>query len=210
MTSGTGAASPPGSGDAFPSGSGDASPSGSGDASMESTRSHEVIAEGERLTDEQSREAISRDLHRSFFVEAGAGTGKTTALVSRIVELVRSGVSPKDIAAITFTEKAAAELRERIRDELTSHARESGDTPSAGEQGGDTPSAGEQSGDTPAQNLFQVALEELDVAAIGTLHSFAQRILIEYAISAGLPPRVEVVDEISYDMEFAAAWDHFF
>ncbi len=184
-------------------------------ASMESTRSSETLAAGERLTDEQSREAISRDLRRSFFVEAGAGTGKTTALVSRIVELVRSGVSPKDIAAITFTEKAAAELRERIRGELTSHARESRDSPRAGEQSkegqsGDSPRAGEQSGDTPAQNLFQAALEELDVAAIGTLHSFAQRILIEYAISAGLPPRVEVVDEISYDMEFAAAWDHFF
>ena len=205
---------------ALPPESDAALPSGSGAASMESPCSHEAIAAGERLTDEQSREAISHDLHRSFFVEAGAGTGKTTALVSRIVELVRSGVSPKDIAAITFTEKAAAELRERIRDELTSHARESGDTPSAGEQGageqtgegqgGDTPSAEEPSGDTPAQNLFQAALEELDVAAIGTLHSFAQRILIEYAISAGLPPRVEVVDEISYDMEFAAAWDHFF
>ena len=96
---------------------------GAATASKESTRLLEAFAEGERLTDEQSREAISRDLHLSFFVEAGAGTGKTTALVSRIVELVRSGVSPKDIAAITFTEKAAAELRERIRDELTKQAR---------------------------------------------------------------------------------------
>ncbi len=138
--------------------------------------------------DPQARREIAADLHRSLFVEAGAGTGKTTALVSRIVELVRSGVSPRNFAAITFTEKAAAELRERVRVELTKQASSGGD----------------------AGQRFSSALQELDVAAIGTLHSFAQRILIEHAISAGLPPRVEVTDEISYDLEFSEAWDRFF
>ena len=142
----------------------------------------------EATPDTQARRAIAADLHRSLFVEAGAGTGKTTALVSRIVELVRSGVSPRNFAAITFTEKAAAELRERVRVELTKQASSSGD----------------------ARHRFSSALQELDVAAIGTLHSFAQRILTEHAISAGLPPRVEVTDEISYDLEFSEAWDSFF
>ena len=72
------------------------------------------------LNDQRSRTAIESDLHRTLFVEAGAGTGKTTALVGRIVELVLTDDSSvqvplSQIAAITFTEAAAAELRERIR-----------------------------------------------------------------------------------------------
>ena len=70
--------------------------------------------------DTGSRQAIERELGRTLFVEAGAGTGKTTALVGRIVQLVLSEDSSvrcplNKIAAITFTEAAAAELRERIR-----------------------------------------------------------------------------------------------
>ena len=72
------------------------------------------------VSDEKSRTAIKKDLNRTLFVEAGAGTGKTTALVGRIVELVLTDDSTvqvplSQIAAITFTEAAAAELRERIR-----------------------------------------------------------------------------------------------
>ena len=55
----------------------------------------------------------------NWFVEAGAGTGKTTALVTRIVELIAAGALQMErLAAITFTEAAAAELRDRIRQDL--------------------------------------------------------------------------------------------
>ena len=66
-------------------------------------------------TDQVSRDAIGAVLDRTLFVEAGAGTGKTHALVNRIVSLLRAGHAMRGIAAITFTEAAASELRARIR-----------------------------------------------------------------------------------------------
>lgn len=75
-------------------------------------------------TDQAARDAIANDLHVTMFVEAGAGSGKTKSLVDRFVALVRSGVPADRIAAITFTEKAAGELVDRIRAELTEHAPE--------------------------------------------------------------------------------------
>lgn len=68
--------------------------------------------------DQPARDRIATDLTANLFVEAGAGAGKTTSLVGRIVGLVRSGIDIGSIAAITFTEKAAAELRHRLRNEL--------------------------------------------------------------------------------------------
>ena len=65
--------------------------------------------------DERTREVISSALGETLFVEAGAGTGKTRALVDRVVSVVAQGVPIDQIAAITFTEKAAAELRDRVR-----------------------------------------------------------------------------------------------
>ena len=57
-----------------------------------------------------------------------------------------------------------------------------------------------------AADRHRLALAQLDGAAIGTLHSFAQRILSEHPIEAGLPPRVEVVDEVSSEVEFERRW----
>ena len=71
----------------------------------------------ESLTaDRGSRRRISNSLGEGLFVEAGAGTGKTTEMVTRIVNLIRGGAATIDrLAAITFTEMAAAELRDRVR-----------------------------------------------------------------------------------------------
>ena len=140
-----------------------------------------------RLSDEEARRAIGEDLHRTLFVEAGAGTGKTRSLVGRIVQLVRDGIPMANIAAITFTEKAAVELRERLRKELTGACL-------PGCRGSEALSA---------------ALEELDGAAVCTLHSFAQRVLREHAVDAGLPPRLEMLDEIGAEIDFSDAWDRF-
>ena len=66
--------------------------------------------------DEDARRRIREALDETLFVEAGAGTGKTTSLVDRVVGLVSSGrAALGSIAAITFTEAAAAELRDRVR-----------------------------------------------------------------------------------------------
>ena len=69
--------------------------------------------------DQPARNRIATELDINLFVEAGAGAGKTSGLVGRIVALVQSKTDIGSIAAITFTEKAAAELRHRLRAELT-------------------------------------------------------------------------------------------
>jgi ATP-dependent helicase/nuclease subunit A len=73
----------------------------------------------ETLVDEGARSTIANDLDRTLFVEAGAGTGKTQSLVNRIVRLLATGrVRATNMAAITFTEAAASELRDRVRGAL--------------------------------------------------------------------------------------------
>jgi len=130
--------------------------------------------------DALERARIAEELDHTLFVEAGAGAGKTSSLVRRIVNLVVvDGVPITAIAAITFTEKAAAELRSRVRSELTA-----------------------QPGERAA-----AALERLDHAPIGTLHAFARRILFEFPIDAGLPPGFSVLDELESALAFEERWD---
>ena len=140
--------------------------------------------------DAPAREAIRTDLESTLFVEAGAGTGKTQALVDRVVALVVAETPVATIAAITFTEKAAAELRDRIRRELRLQA--------------DNPE-----NSVVARDRCRAALDDLDAAAICTLHAFAQRILTEFPIEVGLPPRIEVRDEISSRIAFEDRWRAF-
>ncbi|MEV6877800.1 UvrD-helicase domain-containing protein [Amycolatopsis sp. NPDC051128] len=128
------------------------------------------------LADQAARDMIATDLGCSLFVEAGAGSGKTTVLVRRIVALVTAGLPLPAIAAVTFTEKAAAELRDRVRVGL------------------------EEAGQTRA-------LDDLDGAAIGTLHSFARRILTEHPIEAGLPPLIDVLDEVGSRVAADRRWE---
>ena len=79
-----------------------------------------------RPSDHETRNKIVTDIERSCFVEASAGTGKTRLMVERILEIVETGAAELDqIAAITFTEKAAGELRVRIRDAI-GHRLETG------------------------------------------------------------------------------------
>jgi len=135
-----------------------------------------------------TRNAIVGALDETLFVEAGAGSGKTKALVDRIVALVvERDVPMREIAAVTFTEKAAAELRDRIRRALESVARD----------------------DAVTAARVALALEELDAAAVSTLHAFAQRILAEHAVEAGLPPRVQVLDDIASQLAFEERWTRF-
>jgi len=133
------------------------------------------------LTDQAARDAITGRVGDNAFVEAGAGSGKTSCLVDRFVALVESGVEADAIAAITFTEKAAEELVGRTRRALQDAAATS--------------------------ERAARALGAVDGAAISTLHAFAQRLLSEHPLEAGLPPRVVVLDEIASDLRFAERWE---
>ena len=141
--------------------------------------------------DAAARDEI-RDLHdATLFVEAGAGTGKTTALVNRVVALIARGrVGIRELAAITFTEAAAGELRDRIRFRLEHDA-------------GDPALAPEE------RARCRTALEDIDDAALSTLHGFAQRILTEHPLEAGVPPHFEVVDDVEAAVRFEERWGEF-
>ncbi len=146
--------------------------------------------------DHATRRAIVEQLDDTMFVEAGAGSGKTKSLVDRIVALVTvAGVPMREIVAVTFTEKAASELRDRVRRELERVAV-TGAVPE--------PRAG---GDTSVRAA--AALDDLDGAAVSTLHAFAQRLLTEHPIEAGLPPRIEVLDDIASQVAFDERWTRF-
>ena len=129
--------------------------------------------------DQAARQRIATDTSSTLFVEAGAGAGKTTALVGRILTLVDEGVPIESIAAITFTEKAAAELRHRLRVEL---------------------------GTPPVNDARLAALDGLDHAPVGTLHAFARRLLMEFPVDAGLPPGFDVLDELESQLAFDDRW----
>ena len=139
--------------------------------------------------DNKARRIISEDLDATLFVEASAGTGKTTSLVQRVVNLVSTGRTTLDrIAAITFTEAAAAELRDRIRARLE---RASADTELSDEE----------------RDRCARGIVDLDQADISTLHSFAGGILRERPLEAGLPPAFETSDQIVTDLRFNERWN---
>ena len=134
--------------------------------------------------DQATRDLVSRDgLGRTLFVEAGAGSGKTRGLVERIGALVLSGRARIDeIAAITFTEAAAAELRDRIAAMLEEAATEG----VGGSSRASATAATAAAGNEPSR--AREALEGLDGAAITTLHGFCRRILAEHPFEAGVLP----------------------
>ena len=135
-------------------------------------------------SDDEARRRICERLWQNLVVEAGAGTGKTTAMVDRFLALVLEGHPVENIVAITFTEKAAAELRDRVRDEL-----ERSLTCSDGED-----------------ELLTQALESLDRAQISTIHAFCQSVLHAFAPQAGIDPTFTVMDEMATDRRFEERW----
>ena len=153
------------------------------------------------LTDADARERIKTDTAATLFVDAGAGSGKTRSLVDRVRTLVLEDRVPlREIAAVTFTEKAGAELRDRLRDTFESVYRTERRARREADGAADEPPPDSR------ERLAADALDDLDGAAIGTLHSFAQRILTTHPIEAGLPPLVEVLDEVASSVAFDARW----
>ena len=124
------------------------------------------------LTSEQA--AIVRDRGRDVLVTAGAGSGKTRVLVERYVSLLGDHRIPQ-IAAVTFTDAAATEMRERVRREVLAR-----------------PELAEHRAD-------------LDEAVIGTIHSLCRRILRENPVEAALDPAARVLSDDEAEFEVLTA-----
>jgi ATP-dependent exoDNAse (exonuclease V) beta subunit len=125
-----------------------------------------------RPVDHEARERVRRDFTTSFVVEAGAGTGKTTLLVDRIEQLVRTGAAAlTEIAAVTFTENAAATMKLRLRERLERTRADEG--------------VPELERARSAQ-----ALDVLERAPISTIHALCASMLQERPLECGVPSRL--------------------
>ena len=134
------------------------------------------------LADAAARERIRSDHDTTLIVEAAAGTGKTTSVVRRVVEMVAVGTARiGEIAAITFTEKAAGELRLRIRQGIEFRLEDAGGT-------ADAPADG-----AAVRERLEAALAQLEEASIGTIHAFCATVLRERPIEAGVDPDFRVL-----------------
>jgi len=143
-----------------------------------------------KLTDEKDRVAIREELDVCMMVEAAAGTGKTTMMVDRMICLLQK---PKcgiqELAAVTFTRKAAAELRSRFQLRLEEKLRD--------------PALSHKS-------FLQAALANIDKCFVGTIHSFCARLLRERPIEASVEISFREIDEDEDSIFRNAAWDDHF
>ena len=128
-----------------------------------------------RLADQDARDAISNALDETVVVEAAAGTGKTTELVKRILRILSTGrAEVRDIVAVTFTEKAAGELKLRLREALERER---------------TGATGE------VKQRLDDALARLEEAHVSTIHGFCAELLRERPVEAHIDPLFTVLTE---------------
>ena len=125
------------------------------------------------LTGEQRKAVECLDM--DVIVTAGAGTGKTRTLVARYVRLLEEGKSPRRVVAITFTEKAAREMRNRVRKAVSERA--------------------DSAGDDDERRLWADLEAGMDAARIGTIHSLCSEILRAHPAEAGIDPLFDVIEE---------------
>ncbi len=130
-----------------------------------------------------SKHSINREeiisvenLDKNMFVEAGAGAGKTTLIVKRVIEQLKNGATPDSIVVITFTNKAANELLDRIIKEITESIRPESKEPD------------------DAKIILRKALESIEDMNISTIHSFCYKLLRENAFAAEIPVGTILVD----------------
>lgn len=125
----------------------------------------------------------------TLVLEAGAGTGKTTLLVDRILSLILEGDARiTEIAAVTFTENAAATLKLRLRERLE-RARGRADLPEG------------------ARERATLAIDTLERAQVSTIHALCAAILQERPLECGVVPGFRTADEAQAEALFAEAWD---
>ena len=133
-----------------------------------------------KINDEEAREFINKNIDTNYFVEAGAGSGKTTSLVSRLVEMVKQGRPVDKICAITFTKAAANEFLDRFQKKLKEESEKS-------------------NLENKQKNYIDKALKDIDMCFMGTIDSFCQMIVSEHLNDAKIPYSSQLVDDKEFD-----------
>jgi ATP-dependent helicase/nuclease subunit A len=141
------------------------------------------------LPDGPARDLIATALDRTLVVEAAAGTGKTTELVKRVLRVLATGrAEVSSLVAVTFTEKAAGELKLRLREELEG--------------------ARAAAADAETRGRLDAALANLEEAHVNTIHGFCADLLRERPVEAGIDPLFTVLTDAQarrlYDEAFSA------
>ncbi|MBD3168526.1 MAG: AAA family ATPase, partial [candidate division Zixibacteria bacterium] len=142
------------------------------------------------LADQEDRDKIQRELDKNILVEAAAGTGKTTSMLRRMVELIRGGkcANIRQLAAVTFTRKAAAELKSRFQVEIEKAFKQA---------------------DGEEKKRLGKALENIEQCFVGTIHSFCGRILRERPVEANVDLAFEEADEETDWRVRQSAWEKY-
>nr|WP_250808206.1 UvrD-helicase domain-containing protein [Neorhizobium tomejilense] len=152
-----------------------------------------------QLADSEARHIALTRLDRSFLVEAGAGSGKTSLLAGRVVGLMVNGVKPANIVSVSFTELAASELLGRIFDF------------SMGLLSGKVPMDIRQAypdGLTPGQTEnLRMAVETIGDMTCTTIHGFCQKLLRPYPVEAAIDPGASILDPGEADLIFNEVLD---
>lgn len=124
--------------------------------------------------------------HQSLFIEAGAGAGKSTTMVAKIVHNILSGIAPERIVAITFTNKSAEDLLIRVTAEIDKARKEA-----TGEN--------KEKLDKAFYSLFKMK--------ISTIHSFCYKILSEYSFAARIPYGISLIEEEDYEKLYEKSYN---
>jgi ATP-dependent helicase/nuclease subunit A len=143
-------------------------------------------AKGKRI--QENRELIARELDKTLIVEAAAGTGKTTELVGRIVALIEhQRATIGQIVAVTFSEKAAGELKLRLREELERARARTSPASAAGK-------------------LLEDAVHDFEEAQVSTIHGFCAELLRERPVEACVDPAFAVLTDSQAERHFEEAF----
>lgn len=113
--------------------------------------------------------------NKNYCIEASAGTGKTYSIRKIVAKLIESGIPLSKILLVTYTEKAAGELRDRIRAEIEERVS--------------------QNGSADERSRAEKALAEIDSATIGTIHSFCQKTLRDFAYESNMPFALSMAED---------------
>ena len=165
------------------------------------------------IPDRVARESAETTFDRNVVVVAGAGTGKTTLLVNRLVYLLMKEPAPvliTQIVALTFTNKAATEMKVRLRERLMILARPEANPVRSSDGGAVSREELRERYGLSIEEIAaraQAALNDLEKAQIGTLHSFAAHLLRLHPLESGVDPDFKEDDGLRFEEQFTATWD---